>query len=135
MNVRNCKMCGKIFNYVVGPVICPQCKELKEEKFQEVKKYISEHQGADILQVSEECDVDPNQIRQWIREERLQFADDSPIRIPCESCGAMIRAGRFCEKCKMDMANGFKSVMGQNKAPEPEKKVTTARDKDRMRYL
>ena len=56
MNVRNCKMCGKIFNYVVGPVICPRCREAREEKFQEVKKYIDEHRGADILEVSEECE-------------------------------------------------------------------------------
>ena len=90
MNVRNCKKCGRIFNYVLGPVICPRCKEGMEAKFQEVKSYIREHQGADIKEVSEECEVETNQIRQWIREERLQFSDDSPIRIPCESCGTIL---------------------------------------------
>ena len=74
-DIRNCRICGKIFNYVMGPVVCPRCKEKLEEKFQEVKKYIQDNHGADIPEVSEACDVDPAQIRQWIREDRLQFAD------------------------------------------------------------
>ncbi len=135
MNVRNCKVCGRIFNYVVGPVICPHCREAREEKFQEVKKYVSDHHGADIVEVSEECDVDINQIRQWIREERLQFADDSPIMIACEGCGAMIRSGRFCEKCKNEKANGFKHAIGADKPAKPEPVKKPVRDGDKMRFL
>ena len=48
-DIRNCRICGKIFNYVVGPVVCPRCKEKLEEKFQEVKKYIQDNHGADII--------------------------------------------------------------------------------------
>lgn len=107
MNVRNCKKCGKIFNYISGPAICPRCKEGQEAKFQEVKKFVQENHGADITEVSEACEVEVKQIRQWIREERLQFADDSPIRIPCEGCGAMIQSGRFCDKCKMELSSGL----------------------------
>lgn len=135
MNVRNCRRCGRIFNYVLGPILCPKCREDQETKFQEVKKYVQDHIGADISEVSNECEVDPGQIRQWIREERLQFADDSPIRIACESCGAMIRSGRFCDKCRMNMANGFKGAMGQDKVQKPEIKPASNRDKDRMRFL
>lgn len=136
MNVRNCRKCGKIFNYVMGPNICPRCRDQQEEKFQEVKKYVQDHRGADITEVSEECDVDPAQIRQWIREDRLQFADDSPIRIPCENCGSMIRSGRFCDKCTMEMTNGFRNVLAQSRpaAPEP-KPVIKKSEKDKMRYL
>ena len=134
MNVRNCKKCGKIFNYVAGPIVCPRCKQDQEVKFQAVKKYIQDNHGADIHEVSEECEVEVSQIRQWIREERLQFADDSPIRIHCEGCGAMIQAGRFCEKCKAELANGFKQTMMQNKPAAPEKKQKKS-DGDKMRFL
>ena len=34
MDVRNCKKCGKLFNYVSGPMICPLCKEELEEKLE-----------------------------------------------------------------------------------------------------
>ena len=134
MNVRNCKKCGRIFNYVLGPIVCPRCRDEQEAKFQEVKKYVGEHRGADIIEVSEECDVEPNQIRQWIREDRLQFADDSPIRIPCEKCGAMIRSGRFCEKCTVEMTSGFNQVIRQSR-PKPEQRPEIKKsDKDKMRF-
>lgn len=55
MNVRNCRKCGRVFNYVVGPVICQQCKEELEKKFQEVKNYVRENPGANIMEASEAC--------------------------------------------------------------------------------
>ena len=133
MNVRNCRKCGRIFNYAVGPIICPRCKEDQEAKFQEVKKYVQENHGADITEVAEACEVETGQIRQWIREERLQFADDSPIRLPCEGCGSMIQAGRFCSKCKTEMLNGFKHAVAPAKAKDPEKHKKS--DRDKMRFL
>ena len=134
MNVRNCRYCRKLFNHVIGPPICPQCREEKEKKFQEVKKYIQDHRVAAINQVAEECDVEINQINQWIREERLQFAEDSPIRVSCEKCGEMIRAGTFCDKCKAAMADNLGSAY-KKEVPvpaEPEKKKS---ERDKMRFL
>lgn len=125
-----------MFNYVLGPSICPRCREKMEEKFQEVKKYVGENRGADMMEVAEACDVEPSQIRQWIREERLQFAEDSPIKIACEGCGSMIRSGRYCDKCKAEMTNSFKNAMGVNKpaaqAPKPQ---NTTSGNNRMRFL
>lgn len=134
MNVRNCKRCGKIFNYISGPVICPRCRQDQEDKFQEVKKFVQENHGADIAEVAEACEVEVKQIRQWIREERLQFADDSPIRIPCEGCGAMIQSGRFCDKCKAELSSGFKHSMGMDKPREAAQKPAKS-ERDKMRFL
>ena len=135
MNVRNCKKCGRIFNYVLGPVICPRCKEGMEAKFQEVKAYVREHQGADIKEVSEECEVETNQIRQWIREERLEFTPDSPVKLPCENCGAMIRSGKYCEKCKKDMVNNLSSVIEKPKKPAPQEHKRIDSTGNKMRFL
>ena len=52
MDIRNCRKCGRIFNYVMGPTICPDCQKKQEEKFQEVKKYISENHSAYIPQIA-----------------------------------------------------------------------------------
>ena len=97
MNVRNCRKCGKMFNYITGVPICPSCKEAMEAKFQEVKEYIREHKGAGIQEVSEACDVEVQQITQWLREDRLEVTEGSNIMLNCETCGAPIRSGRFCE--------------------------------------
>ena len=63
MDVRNCRGCGKLFNYVAGPIMCPSCREALEAKFQEVKTYIQDNRGVTVQQVSEACDIDGGQIR------------------------------------------------------------------------
>ena len=136
MNIRNCRKCGKVYIYIGGIPICPACKEVAEKRFQDVKKYIRENPRADIRQVAADCEVEVQQIQQWIREERLEFTDDSPIKLPCENCGAMIRAGKYCESCKHKMANNLSDAFGMNKP-----KVTVVEqpkrqsDGNKMRYL
>lgn len=134
MDVRNCRKCGKLFNYAMGPIICPQCKDKLEEKFQEVKKYVFDNKGCGITEVSEACDVSPQQIKQWLREERLQFSEDSAVTLSCESCGASIRCGRFCEKCKSNMTHDLKSAYKKEPAPAPQK-TKDRKDSPKMRYL
>lgn len=136
MNVRNCRMCGRIYNHVVGPNICPACRDKMETKFQEVKEYIREHRGAGIQEVSEACDVDGAQIRQWLREDRLELTEDSPIFLTCESCGASIRSGRFCEHCVGSMTKGFREVLKSNRpTPAPAQPDRRDADNPKMRFL
>ena len=111
MNIRNCRMCGHIFNYVAGPILCPHCREKMEAKFQEVKEYIRANPGVGIQDVAENCDVEPSQIQQWLREGRLELTEGSAIYLQCEKCGAPIRSGRFCEKCKYEMSMDLQSVL------------------------
>lgn len=131
MDVRNCKDCGRLFNYVSGPRLCGACRQKLEEKFGEVKEYIRDNPSASISQISEEMNVSTQQIRQWIREERLIFSEDSVVTIDCEKCGAQIRTGRYCEKCKSQMAHNLDSLY-KKEQPVIQK---TIRDRDRMRYL
>lgn len=136
MNVRNCRSCGRIFNYISGPSVCPVCRESQEAKFQEVKEYVREHRGAGIVEVSEACDVDPAQIRQWLREDRLEVTEDSAMFLNCEVCGAPIRSGKYCEKCKMDMTKGFNEVLKTGRPqPATPKKSTEDNPNARMRFL
>ena len=135
MNIRNCKVCNRLFNYVSGAPVCPSCKESMEAKFQDVKEYIREHRGAGIAEVAEACDVEPAQIRQWLREDRLEVTEDSAVMLSCESCGAPIRSGRFCERCKNSMTKGFNDVL-QKSRPEPKPQKKDSEDQSaRMRFL
>ncbi len=134
MNVRNCRRCGKIFNYVAGVPICPICREKEEEKFQEVKAYVWDHHAATMDMISEDCGVDVQQIRQWVREERLCFTDDSPVGITCENCGAMIKTGRYCEKCKKEMAMDISNAYHKT-TMQPVKQKKADRENPKMRFL
>lgn len=124
MNIKNCRKCGKMFNYVMGEPICPQCKEAAESKFQEVKKFVQDNKQATIPEIVEACNVDAKAVKQWIREERLFFADDSPVKISCEICGCQISTGRFCDKCKKETANTFGNASRRPQTQEPSPSAT-----------
>ena len=110
MELMNCSKCKKLFNYITGEKLCPACKEIMEEKFQEVKKYIEEHPHENINRVSEECGVSIRQIKLWVREERLSFTDDSLVGLECERCGRMIHSGRFCKECAGGLADAMNNA-------------------------
>ncbi len=120
MDVRNCVRCGKIFNYITGQPICVDCKKELEKKFTDVKQYLRENTHASIHEVAEANQVDIRQIKQWIREERITFAEDSLVGIECERCGTTIRTGRFCAKCKSEVAGNLESLT-QSRASEAPK--------------
>ena len=134
MNARNCRKCGRLFNYAMGPIMCQQCRDALEGKFKEVKDYIQKHPACGIQEVSRECDVETSQIQQWLREERLEFTADSMVQLNCEGCGAPIRSGRYCDSCKTSMTNGFNQILRQA-APPPPTVSKDPKDSPKMRYL
>lgn len=133
MEVRNCRSCGKLFNYT-GRGICPSCVRKLEDKFVDVKEYIRNNPNASIAEVSEENEVSINQIKNWIREERLILSKESNIGVECERCGKLIRTGRICEACKKKVTNDLEGVSKANKKPEPEKKIQSSKE-NKMRFL
>ncbi len=131
MDVRPCKNCKRLFNYLSGPAICSACREKLEEKFQEVKNYIRENPTASLQDVSEANDVTVKQLKTWVREERLTFSDDSPVGIECMNCGAMIKCGKYCDACKSKMINTLHHSIEE----EPKEETPKKADGNRMRFL
>jgi methionyl-tRNA synthetase len=122
-----------MFNYIGGQALCEPCKKALEDDFQTVKQYIVDNPSAGLKEISEECKVTTKQLQQWIREERLMFSKDSPIKLQCENCGELIETGRFCAKCKASMANTLNNTFAKPKPQlqQPVKKETKAG----MRFL
>lgn len=130
MEIKNCKLCGRIYNYVLGPNLCPACKKKQDDKFHEVKQFIYDNPGVGVGTVAEEMDVSVAQIRQWVREERLQFAEGSVTDITCESCGQPINTGRYCARCKEHMVKELGNAYHHDAKDEEHKQ-----DRVRMHYL
>lgn len=134
MEIRNCKNCGRLFNYI-GKVLCPECLKEKDDEFAIVKEYVRENPGAGIAQTSEATGVSVKQIRQWIREERLVLSEASAeAGINCESCGRPITTGRFCKGCKVQMSRTLSQAFAVNTEPGGREGIGSS-GKDRMRYL
>ena len=107
MEVKICKGCKRMFNYITGPVMCAACKDKLEDDFVDVKDYIRKNPGCSMQMVADECEVPIAQIKEWVREERLQFTNAAGSGITCEKCGSAIPTGRFCDFCKKEMAQNL----------------------------
>ena len=103
-----------------------------EEKFAVVKDFIRENPTSSISVVSEETEVPIQQLKRWIREERLSFSKDSGVVIQCEKCGAPILTGRFCKECKRTMTKSLENLYSTHTAG-PEKKKGS--ESARMRFI
>lgn len=110
MNIRNCKECGKLFQYDGISKLCYRCRKKDDENFRVVKDFLYENPKETISVVSEETGVSEEKILRYLREGKLEIVGDDPgILLDCEGCGKAIRTGRYCERCAQDMERGFKS--------------------------
>jgi len=134
-DVRNCRKCGRIFNYIGGTPICPVCRKEEEDDFQKVKRYLYENPGASITQVSTELDITIEKIKRFLKDGRLEITgDDGNMVLECENCGKSIRSGRFCEECERNLASGLKSAAKDIKN-ELENASQVSRQEFAVRYL
>ena len=114
MEMRNCKKCGRVFSSF-GDKICPDCKREEDELFTRVKEYIYDHPHASIKEVAEETEVEEDIILRFMREGRIEVADDSLSTLTCEKCGAAIRTGRYCANCQKQLVGGLSAAMELSK--------------------
>lgn len=129
MELKVCKNCRRLFKYIYGPELCQDCIKLAskddekqssigtqpalksklksmvvedEEKFIQVKDYIMANPIATIVQIAEVNDITPIKLFEWIRDDRLEFSENSQYAwFECEKCGEKIKSGRMCNKCKI----------------------------------
>jgi methionyl-tRNA synthetase len=110
-DVRNCLWCGKIFNYVSGPVICPACRKKDEEDFKKIKQYLYDYPRASISQISSNLEISVKRIKEYLRQGRLEIINnDNNIYLECQICGKPIKSGKYCEDCERKLQMRFKNT-------------------------
>lgn len=133
LSVLNCRRCGRIFRSENRMIICPICVKELEESFDIVKEYVYENPTATIVEVAKDTEVSMEQIKKWVREERLILTNPVGAGIDCQKCGVAINTGKFCNECKMSMANDLQGIY---KKERPQASVEKKKDdKAKMRYL
>lgn len=99
MEIKVCKNCRRLFNYIFGSELCPECsREIfvykmdedeheenttlnpnvlkEEEKFEQVKLYIERNPKASVAKIVEDNDIALTKIFEWIKEGRLQISEE-----------------------------------------------------------
>lgn len=133
-DVRNCKRCGKIYNYIGGVPLCHDCKKQDEDDFKRVKNYLYDNPMASIVDVSRELEISVQRIKNYLKQGRLEIiGGDGNMILECELCGRSIRTGRFCEECTNALSKDIKSTADEIRSPTSQS--TGTRASGGMRYL
>lgn len=111
--IRYCKECHRIFQYFSGPVLCEECKKKDEEEYEKVRAFLRDYPGANMQEVSNITGVKASKIYRWLKEERLEVCEGSPVALNCERCGTRIRSGRFCVECSKALAREIMQAKGE----------------------
>ncbi|MDP4179505.1 MAG: MerR family transcriptional regulator [Bacillota bacterium] len=109
-DVRNCRRCGKVYNYIGNP-LCPTCIQADDEDFKRVKEYLYKYPGAAMSKVSEDLEISVDKITRYLREGRLEIVgEEANIVLSCENCGKSIKTGRFCDICQSSLTTSLKKT-------------------------
>lgn len=136
MEIKNCKRCGRMYNYITGAPICDQCKQKEEDDFQKVKKYIYDNRGAAMKDVSEACEVSIEKITRFLKDGRLEIKEGTNIILECENCSRPITTGRYCQECSKKLERELTKAGNDATAHNLEKEHEEEKHKGGgMRYL
>ncbi len=109
MATKICTNCNMPFNQVRNEEQCPACAASGDATFRRIKEYLYEHQGASASELVSVLGVSMRQIRQFLREDRLEVVGDGYSGLRCDKCGVNIKTGRYCESCGREEENRTKA--------------------------
>lgn len=108
MSLKNCKRCGKLFQFQQHSV-CQSCLVKDQEDFSKIWNYMQEHPRVSVLELSRETGVRAEVINRFRREGRLavQSTNGEPANLTCEACGIPLEQGRYCQQCLAKLSTAF----------------------------
>jgi uncharacterized protein len=113
-DIRNCMECGRLFAYQ-GRSVCNKCMEKEDSEYAVVRRYVRDHPGEGVSDVSEATGIEEEKILQFLKDGRLQssgFVEPTT----CERCGKRIPEGKFCEQCRGAIEHAVRSVLPTTRA-------------------
>lgn len=101
MSIKNCPICGKIFEYSNLTTVCPECWIKNENDFKKIKDYLYDNPNQNIIQLSEATGIPIEKIKCYMREERIVSTNNtSSSLLDCKLCGKAINFGNYCDDCR-----------------------------------
>ncbi len=104
MAVKNCPVCGRIFNDMGVNEVCVDCYAENEAVFRTVRDYLYDNPNQNIVQVSEATGVSIEKIKLFLRSERLIAVNNhSTALLGCQRCSKPIQNGMYCDDCRREI--------------------------------
>lgn len=97
----SCEYCnGRLKQISRGTYACVDCGKEAYDSYQKVRNYLNSEGPRSVTQIMRATGVPRATIEYFLRDERLEIPLGDSARIICRGCGALIRTGVFCDKCK-----------------------------------
>ena len=112
MKADYCRRCKKLYNRIKTPY-CAQCLDEIEMQFNLIRDFMEHNPSADINTVLKETNTEEKVLLFLLREERLTIS--TRVNIPWESCGELIRSGKYCSKCTVKLTSDFSKADNEQK--------------------
>ena len=71
MHLSKCKFCGAVFGSKKIENVCQNCKEIDENLFSRIEKYLQKFPNSNAMQIAEGCQISVLEVLQYIDEGRL----------------------------------------------------------------
>ncbi|MGM9923430.1 MAG: TIGR03826 family flagellar region protein [Bacillus sp. (in: firmicutes)] len=123
--IANCPNCSEIFFQSKYRDVCEKCYKQENEIFDVVYQYIrkKENRTAKLEQVLEDTGAPEELLIKFIKTGRLRLSRFPNLSYKCDQCGASIREGKLCSRCR-------EAIMKELKAFEEEERRRTAPKRD-----
>ena len=93
--LKNCKICGRLFQPIGFFERCPHCIDRDEEDFSKIREYLIIHPFAKIFEVSINLNISVNKIKRFLRDGRMEIVEKNNQFLKCEICGKSICSGQY----------------------------------------
>jgi flagellar operon protein (TIGR03826 family) len=122
LNVANCSKCGKV--YVKNPMhdICPACIKVMDLQCESCIKYLREHRGITLEELSIATEVPQSLIIKFIREGRISVIGNHHLSYPCEVCGTSIQEKHMCDSCRQKLKKEVHNTMEDHRRVEDQRR-------------
>lgn len=107
--LKNCKVCGRLFQEIGLFDRCPNCFQRDEEDFNKIREYLFIHPYAKIFEVSVNLNISINKIKRFLRDGRMEIIEKNNQFLKCECCGKSICSGQYCEECTKTVTHDYRS--------------------------
>ncbi|MDF2534995.1 MAG: hypothetical protein K0R18_1154 [Bacillales bacterium] len=109
--LESCPRCDKIFVRTKMRDICEECFKKDYEYLQTVLNFLRKrtNRTASLKEICEKTSVDIEYIERFIQTGKIKVADFPNLGYPCKKCGALIKDGTICIKCREEMNDELRS--------------------------
>ncbi|MBC7462288.1 MAG: hypothetical protein H7287_13080 [Thermoleophilia bacterium] len=108
-SIDTCNACGKLFPRAAMR-LCTACAVIEENRFQLVREYLQENDGAAVTEIARATQVSSSDVRRFLESGRLIDITASATRC---TCGGM---GERCRFCRSKLAGPFREMQQKMKS-------------------